>query len=296
MRSDVPSALHARYIVAARKLLRLRYVGTPLLVGSSRELRHSLASKRTSVVQASSQSLLPFFSLKLRSCNKIIRMKSQAATVTWTVPNLAAREAGHHSTIERSSSVLNESTNPFKSYSIIPAPTWGRTSAFTIRDITETPTYEVIIQREKHGFGDSAIIVQSANDKSTLASCRLKGFANKKFLLLGQYPDCTDLLEWIPVTPSGKFDPSKHSFEFAGERYSWTRTRRKEYGGSRWVGKTFKLVNGKTGEVLAVFVHLGKWKRRDEARVDWFCDVGRELEVLSLAAVLGLQEEMRRAE
>lgn len=198
-----------------------------------------------------------------------------------------------------------------KSLSVLPTPTWGRTSAFTIQSInsgnspkTTEPIFHISITRQNLGFGDSQVSLCDPTTKSTLAACRLKGWANHKLLYLGN-PDCTDIADWMSLQESGRWDPSKFSFGWEGEVYTWTRTRRKEFGANGWDGKSFKLVRGKEGErsgeekreVLGVYVHLGKWSRRDEARVDWYVEgLEPEVETLALVAVLGIEEGIRRAE
>lgn len=273
-------------------------------------------------------------------------MKTTSLTTAFTqnVPNFEASDALHHPSIDRNNTSPSITTPtaptvapPLRSYAIIPTPTWGRTSVFTITQTTPTPTpssdssttfYTALIQRAHHGFGDSQVLLQKPSSTSfspsqnpnstatTLATCRLRGWKSQKFLFLGPHPDCTDPADWIPVTASGNFDPSKYFFQVGECGYAWVRTRRKDLGKCGWVGKNFKLVrlgvgvrggvggsgggkdrgDGK-GEVLAVYVHVGKWKSRDEGRVDWFCDgVEVDVERSAIVAMLGLQEEFRRKE
>ena len=207
------------------------------------------------------------------------------------MPNLNAKDAFEYPSIPEKHDAI--ATSPIKAYAVIPTPTWGRTSAFTIQDSSSGNT--ILAASIQRSLGTISVHIQR-EDKTVLATCRLKGFTNKKYLYLGPHPDCTDLADWKPVTPSAKFDPSKYKFEVGGEEYSWTRTRRAEYGVSKWASKSFKLVRVSGGEVLAVYVHKTQWKKRDDGRVDWFCEVESEVEWLALAAIMGIEEQIRREE
>lgn len=231
-------------------------------------------------------------------------MSSISTTSSQTVPNLDEGDAAHHPTITQSPYPIDPNSGIVKSYSIIPTPTWARTSHFTIADpSTSHAIYNVKIHRAAYGFGSTQLTLLPPGDNNlVLAACRIHGLSmTNKFLFLGPgEPECTDPAEWIPVRASGRWDPAKFFFAYAGEEYAWTRTRSSELGvKSAWAGKSFKLVRVGSGEVLAVFVHLPQWTRKDEARLDFFAageGMGRELEVLALVAVMGIEEEIRRKE
>lgn len=235
------------------------------------------------------------------------KMKSSSTIFTETSPSPNEEKA-----LQQPATAHDATVAPMKairSLSVLPNPTWGRTSVFTIHAVDNDktssnpanptePVFHVSIARQSLGFGDSQISLCDPATKSTFAACRLKGWANHKLLYLGN-PDCTDIADWITLKESGIWDPSKFSFEWKGEVYTWTRTRRKEFGANGWDGKTFKIARGREekGEVLGLYVHLGKWGRRDEGRVDWFvAGLEWEVEVLALVAVLGIEEGIRRAE
>ena len=70
-------------------------------------------------------------------------------------------------------------------------------------------------------------------------------------------------------------------------------------GASRWDDRTFKLVDQNTRQVLAVFrFNNAIFQHRKLAEIDYCVELEHQLELMSLAAILGIQlyiVKMKRA-
>ena len=88
----------------------------------------------------------------------------------------------------------------------------------------------------------------------------------------------------------------RYTFAHDGRTFAWSRTHDKALGAHRWGDRDFVLVDESCSppRVLAVWVNnMSSFKRNPEAVVEWFVELGRELELLSLAAVLAIEDRVR---
>lgn len=78
--------------------------------------------------------------------------------------------------------------------------------------------------------------------------------------------------------------------------YEWRRTHDKTLGGTRFSHHDYKLVD-EAGRVLAVYVRtqslFSKEVQNRLARIDWFVELGPEVELAGLIAVCGVEENIR---
>lgn len=98
--------------------------------------------------------------------------------------------------------------------------------------------------------------------------------------------------QWPVLTCENQMGSSYH-FELAGQAYRWLRTHEPELGGTLAGKRTYKLVHAGTDDLLAVYKStrtLQGW--REIADVYYYVEMGRELEHLSLVAILGIQERI----
>lgn len=149
-------------------------------------------------------------------------------------------------------------------------------------------------------------IVGSEGDGGTiLASCKLQPWSRGSLLHLGDPetdPPGKDKASWIKVECEG-MTSSTFTFPFNGRSFAWVRTHDKELGASRMSGRDFKLVDRTAGEVmrekreegslLAVWRYQAGFSREGLlAEVEWYAEMEREVEVLSLAAMLGILQHI----
>ena len=83
-----------------------------------------------------------------------------------------------------------------------------------------------------------------------------------------------------------------------GRPYSWRRTHDKELGSRKRSFRDFKLVNeGDAGKALAVWIdNDGCGLQSSGATLKYFVELDRELELLSLAALLRIEDHIRNSE
>jgi hypothetical protein len=103
---------------------------------------------------------------------------------------------------------------------------------------------------------------------------------------------------WQTLSSHGVF-ASSYSFNAAGRQYSWTRTHDEALGAHKLGQRDFKLVDESSGRsVLAVFVFtqnmiVGRLKQI--ADIKWMAEVGQEVEIIALAAILGVEEKIKKS-
>ncbi|KAF2172298.1 hypothetical protein M409DRAFT_17533 [Zasmidium cellare ATCC 36951] len=109
-------------------------------------------------------------------------------------------------------------------------------------------------------------VVAAAALKASSASCRV---------MLGN-PDATAKDDWIDV----------HS----------DKTHDKDLGASSSRNTHFKLLDGQNeSQVLAVYIQDRKWfDSSNVAKIDYFAELDPNLELLSLAAIFGIEDRIRR--
>lgn len=129
-------------------------------------------------------------------------------------------------------------------------------------------------------------------------------------------PDVAPKETWGDVS-SESFSDKQFGFYFGGRKFLWKRyvllmssvlsiadgfhhcrTHDKALGGSFWGSKDFKLVDyGDQRRVLAVYISDKKmFSGSQVGRIDFMVELGQDLELLSLAAILGIEETIRRSE
>ena len=132
-----------------------------------------------------------------------------------------------------------------------------------------------------------------APNNTILASVKLENFSRNCILHLGN-PDGSDKSAWTVLDSKG-FTSSSYKFPFNGHTFAWTRTHDSALGASRLGGRDFKLVDEGTGQVLAVFrYNYSIVKHGIVATIEYYVELGQELELMSLAAVLGVEERIAK--
>lgn len=92
----------------------------------------------------------------------------------------------------------------------------------------------------------------------------------------------------------GEFPTAYQTQEHGNEADFICRTRSEEYGASSYGGMDFKLVDG-DDRVLAVYNEDRRFLNvEDIGTINYFVELGRELELFSLVAILGIRERIRR--
>ncbi|CAK4026066.1 Hypothetical predicted protein [Lecanosticta acicola] len=121
-----------------------------------------------------------------------------------------------------------------------------------------------------------------------VASAKLRNFSSGIQVSLGGGP-------WADVPAEG-FITKQYPFYFGDRKFVWRRTRDGALGASTFGAGDFKLLDASNeGVVLAVWISDNKWFNMHEiGRVDWFVDLGRDLEVFALIVILGIGEKLRR--
>ncbi|KAK4951720.1 hypothetical protein LTR10_009639 [Elasticomyces elasticus] len=138
------------------------------------------------------------------------------------------------------------------------------------------------------------IHIHSDSDHGEIvAACRLSLTTRNLPFMLGN-PDGVDKDSW-PVAKVEGYTSKAYNFEASGQGFRWERTHREDLGSSRMSNKDYELVkNG--GETLAVFLFTHK-PLPDQpnliGRLNWFRSTGREVELLALAVLLGIEESNR---
>lgn len=141
-------------------------------------------------------------------------------------------------------------------------------------------------------FSQPQIDIQ-LSDKTIVASVKLQSFSRDLLLHLGN-PDCSDKAQWANLVCEN-FGRSKYKFVHNGKTCSWTRTHNKEIGARRIGGRDFKLVDEATGQVLVVYrFNYGLFKGGVNGNIDFYVQLDSQLELLSLAAILGIEEGIAR--
>ncbi|KAK5119206.1 hypothetical protein LTR85_007820 [Meristemomyces frigidus] len=134
-----------------------------------------------------------------------------------------------------------------------------------------------------------------AENGPIVAACKLESFSRSVSFYLGN-PDCSDKSTWASCECAG-FVEKQYSFTVNGRSFQWKRTHNKDLGGKTFGSKTFKLVD-EGRHALMVYVHTQSifGKLHQIARVDFFVELGRVLELASLVTMLGIQEKIRQQE
>ncbi|KAI5368069.1 hypothetical protein Slin15195_G032030 [Septoria linicola] len=154
-------------------------------------------------------------------------------------------------------------------------------------------------------------ITTNGEEGPTLAAMSFKSMRGIR-VMLGDDPDALPKEAWADVDPEG-MTSGQHTFVFDDRPFWWKRrvqsireklelhvidplirTHNKQYGASSLGGRDFKLIDGDE-QVLAVYINDSRtFNVEDIGRIDYFVELGRELELFTLAAILGIQERIRR--
>jgi hypothetical protein len=128
-----------------------------------------------------------------------------------------------------------------------------------------------------------------------LASVKLGSWSRKCILHLGN-PEGSDKSTWTVLDASG-ITSGSYKFPFNGRTFAWTRTHDLDLGVSRLGSKDFKLVDESNSQVLAVFrFNHGIVTHGSTANIDYYVELGQQLELMSLAAMLGVEERVGRSQ
>lgn len=123
-----------------------------------------------------------------------------------------------------------------------------------------------------------------------LAATKLKSVRSGFSITLG---DPASQENWSQVTYSS-WNEKEYFFEVAGRRYSW---RSPVTGLMSYLKDTgdYQLVDLDDEKVLAAYVKDREWFAfKPIARIEFYVELGQELEMLALAAILGVEERRRR--
>ncbi|KAK5692304.1 hypothetical protein LTR17_025406 [Elasticomyces elasticus] len=126
-----------------------------------------------------------------------------------------------------------------------------------------------------------------------VAACRLSLTTRNLPFMLGN-PDGADKDSW-PVAKVEGYTSKAYNFEVSGQGYRWARTHRKDLGSSKMSNKDYELVDA-SESTLAIFLFAHK-PLPDQpnliGRLNWFRNIGREVELSALAVLLGIEESNR---
>ncbi|KAK5169182.1 uncharacterized protein LTR77_006491 [Saxophila tyrrhenica] len=182
-------------------------------------------------------------------------------------------------------------TQPIKQYEIF-QPGHFQTSKFEIRQNGHT----ILHTKRKDRFLKSPDVHIMSPDGTILAACILLSWSRNQHLYLGSDPDNADKSNCTLLDCEG-FTAGKYKFFWQGREYVWIRTHAKEHGASRWNNKSFKLVGQATGQVLSVFkFNSAMFKHGRLAEIDYFVELGQQLELMSMAAILGIELHIVRSQ
>ena len=152
----------------------------------------------------------------------------------------------------------------------------------------------ILLINRKQGFFERPQVNIQLQDKTIVAACKSRSFGGNQRLFLGN-PDCADKAAWNDLVRES-FGLSKYKFMCNGRSFGWTRTHNKELGASRWGSMDYKLIDDQTGQILAVYLNNSKmFSTNPVARIDYYVELGQDLELLSLAAIAGIEEAIRRS-
>lgn len=136
------------------------------------------------------------------------------------------------------------------------------------------------------------------DDQTILASVSDKTLTENATLHLGD-PGNDDRADWTKLK-SESFRGSKYKFVADGRSYLWERTHNDDDldgGFQRWSNKDFKLVEEASNHVLVVYrYNAAMLKHHVQATIDYYVELGKELESLSLAAILGIEQAINSDE
>lgn len=180
-------------------------------------------------------------------------------------------------------------TGPIKQYEVF------RPSAFHKADfqIRQNGRTILVTKKSSHIFQSPAIQIALQNGP-ILAAVKLQSFTHDLLLYFGNNTDDAGKSQWILLNCSG-WVSKQYIFPCDGRSFSWTRTRNSDLGASRWTGTDFKLQDRSTGQILAVYRTNGAiFKGGSMAVIDYYVELGQRLELLSLAAILGIELQIER--
>ena len=177
---------------------------------------------------------------------------------------------------------------PLKQYAVVNPHTFSRKN-YEVQSNGQTVHWIHI----KSGFMSSPQVNIQRGDQSIAAACKLRSMSRHMRLFAGD-PGSTDSSSW-PELRCGGFRGNKYEFFSNGRSFTWTRTHNKALGASTLGSMDFKLVDDATGQVLAVWIRDRKmFSRNPVARINYFAELGPELEALSLAAIAAIEEKIKR--
>ena len=186
-----------------------------------------------------------------------------------------------------SSEVTSPTKAPMKTYKIH-LPGTFKTKGSEIRHNGNT-----IFKTTKKKSTYSPLEIHLQQDEQTVvASVKFQLKSRGMLLHLGGASDETKKEDWLDLECEN-FSASRYEFVFNGRVLAWTRTTMEDnkLGASRVGGRDFKLVDAGGSEALVVFrYNYSMFKKGVMAEIDYYDELGQELEVLSLAAILGIQE------
>ena len=178
------------------------------------------------------------------------------------------------------------SAAPVKQFEVHRSSAWN-TKRHEIKQNGNTVLYT---NRKKAMFSSPQINLQTS-DQQILASIKMQSFSKDLLLHLGN-PDCTDKAQWANLT-CDNFMATKYKFGFGGRWFTWTRTHNKDLGASKFGGSNFKLVDESNGCVVMVYRYTnGLFSGGVVGNIDFYAELDPQLELLALAAIVGIEERI----
>ncbi|KAK4497923.1 hypothetical protein PRZ48_010578 [Zasmidium cellare] len=184
---------------------------------------------------------------------------------------------------------------PIKSFNIVNSGFWTHKNLVIMYN--GQAILHVNTKSTAAGFGSPVVRLSTDPHGSVVvAAAKCKNWSSGCKIILGN-PDAAPKEAWGDVS-SESWSDKQFGFYFRDRKFLWKRTHDKALGGSFWGSKDFKLVDyADQRRVLAVYVSDKKlFSGSQVGRVDFMVELGHDLELLSLAAILGIEETIRRTE
>ena len=175
------------------------------------------------------------------------------------------------------------STAPMKQYEVS-----QKKKNFEIRQNGGTIMYT---NKTKQGLSLPQIDIHE-KEQTVLASVKLEKGNGAALLHLGN-PEDTNDADWTSLEAMNS-NAYQYKFVVGSRTYVWTKTQSKDSGAVRVPGRDYKLSEEGSGQVVMMEYRYNQamFKKGVFATVDFHMDVGQDVELLALAAILGIQESI----
>ncbi|EME86984.1 uncharacterized protein MYCFIDRAFT_77225 [Pseudocercospora fijiensis CIRAD86] len=180
-------------------------------------------------------------------------------------------------------------TSPIKTYEIINQNTF-RAKHFEVR---QNGIPILWINTQSHFLEPPQINIQTQSSNGPiLAAAKLRAMKSGCRVIVGN-PDATSKEQWNDVAKEN-FRGNCYGFSCGGRRFLWKRTHQKALGASTWGSTDFKLIDSTSPEtILAVSIKPICWSLESRS-LKFYTELGQELELMAMAAIMGIEEKNRR--